>query len=54
MLSEASTIDEADRYEEKVILISDVSRAFFEAPATRRGTLTLPDEAVEEWEKGSG
>ena len=30
----------------KVVLISDVSRAFFEAPATRRIAVTLPDEAL--------
>ena len=52
MLSEASTIDEADRYEEKVILISDVSRAFFEAPATRKIAVTLPEEALNDEEKG--
>ena len=52
MLSEASTSDEAYRQEEKVILISDVSRAFFEAPATRKIAVALPDEALEEHEKG--
>ena len=40
--------------EEKVVLISDVSRAFLEAPATRKVAVTLPDEALEEWEKGKG
>ena len=52
MLSEAATIDEADRYEEKVILISDVSRAFFEAPATRKIAVALPEEALNDEEKG--
>ena len=52
MLSEASTIDEAYRQEEKVILISDVSRAFFEAPTTRKIAVALPEEALEEHEKG--
>ena len=37
-----------------MILISDVSRAFFEAPATRKIAVTLPEEALEPGEHGSG
>ena len=36
------------------MLVSDVSRAFFEAPATRNIAVTLPDEALAEAEKGQG
>ena len=35
-------------------LVSDVPRAFFEAPATRRTAVTLPEEALSEWEFGTG
>ena len=38
----------------KVMLVSDVSRAFFEAPATRSIAVTLPDEALAEAERGQG
>ena len=54
ILSETATVEGGAEAEDKVILISDVSRAFFEAPATRKVAVTLPDEALEEWEKGSG
>ena len=36
------------------MLVSDVSRAFFEAPATRNIAVTLPDEALAEAERGQG
>ena len=36
LLSEAASVDVAHRQEEKVVLISDVPRAFFDAPATRK------------------
>ena len=39
---------------EHVILVSDVSRAFFEAPTIRRIAVTLPQEALEEHEYGMG
>ena len=54
ILSETATVEGGAASEEKVVLISDVSRAFFAAPATRKVAVTLPDEALEEWEKGSG
>ena len=38
----------------KNVLVSDVSRAFFEAPASRKIAVTLPDEALPENEKGTG
>ena len=37
-----------------VILVSDVSRAFFEAPAVRKIAVTLPQEALEDHEQGMG
>ena len=37
-----------------VILVSDVSRAFFEAPAVRKIAVRLPPEALEEHEQGMG
>ena len=36
------------------MLISDVSRAFFEAPATRLIAVTLPEEALTQEEIGTG
>ena len=40
LVSEAGTIGE----EEKVIMINDVARAFFEANATRQMCIELPEE----------
>ena len=54
LMSEAATIEGDAKYEEKVMLVSDVSRAFFEAPATRNIAVTLPDEALAEAERGQG
>ena len=51
LLSEAATVEQTARDQEKVMLISDVSRAFFEAPATRKIAVALPDEALSEAEK---
>ena len=39
---------------DKVMLISDVSRAFFEAPAKRKVAVVLPDEAFEPGEEREG
>ena len=36
------------------MLVSDVSRAFFEAPTIRKIAVTLPEEALSETEKGWG
>ena len=47
LISEAATIDRGHRKGNKVILISDVSRAFFEAPAKRKVAVRLPQEALE-------
>ena len=41
-------------WEEKVLLISDVSRAFLEAPTTRKIAVTLPEEALTQDEIGRG
>ena len=46
LLSEAATVEHRTGDREKVMLVSDVSRAFFEAPATRKIAVTLPDEAL--------
>ena len=51
LLSEAATVEHQSDYQEKVMLVSDVSRAFFEAPATRKTAVTLPEEALSESEK---
>ena len=47
LLSEAATIRRGHRMGNKVALISDVSRAFFEAPARRKVAVILPTEALE-------
>ena len=52
LLSEAATVEYQAEHQEKVMLVSDVPRAFFEAPATRNIAVTLPDEASSEEEKG--
>ena len=52
LISEAATIDGSEKYDEQVMFVSDVSRAFFEAPATRNIAVTLPDEALTEAERG--
>ena len=47
LLSHAATFDhKAKKQEEKVILIADVSRAFFEAPMHRNVAVELPAEAL--------
>ena len=49
LVSEAATYTAED--ETKIIMINDVSRAFFEAKATRDICVELPSEAVSEREK---
>ena len=44
LVSEAASVEEEDKY----ILIADVSRAFFEAPAVRTVCVELPSEAFED------
>ena len=51
ILSEAATIDERSQKEDKVIMINDVARAFFEAPVKRDVCVELPEEALSEKEK---
>ena len=53
LISDAATIDMDNRKGTKVMLISDVSRAFFEAAARRKVAVLLPDEAMEEGEDKS-
>ena len=51
ILSHAATVDsKAKRHEEKVILIADVSRAFFEASMHRKVAVELPAGALAEEE----
>ena len=44
LISEASTGRHGERVEEKVIMINDVARAFFEAPVRRKICVELPEE----------
>ena len=44
LIGEAATIEDEH---EKVVMINDVSRAFFEAPARREVCIELPDEEFE-------
>ena len=50
LLSEAATRDQNGHFGRQVVLVSDVSRAFFEAPARRKVAVNLPEEALEEGE----
>ena len=51
-VSEAATMDRGQQ-EDKVIMVNDVARAFFEAPMTRELCVELPEEAKEgeDWAK---
>ena len=51
--SEAATMDRGQHQEEKVIMVNDVARAFFEAPMTRELCVELLEEAKdgEDWDK---
>ena len=44
LIHEAATIRNKDDQHSKVIMINDVARAFFEAPAVRQVCVELPDE----------
>ena len=50
LISEAATLDRGGRRGNRVMLISDVPRAFFEAPARRKVAVNLPEEALSEGE----
>lgn len=45
LISETATISEGAKGEEKVVMINDVARAFFEAPVRRTVCVELPAEA---------
>ena len=47
LISEAATIEEGGR-KEKIIMINDIARAFFEAKMSREVCVELPDEAKDE------
>ena len=53
LLSEAATVGPGEE-EEKVILLPDVSRAFFEAPVRRKVAVRLPEEAITKEERDRG
>ena len=42
IVHEAATIRQGEDIESKVIMVNDVSRAFFEAPAVRQVCVELP------------
>ena len=44
LIHEAATIRNKDDQHSQVIMINDVARAFFEAPAVRQVCVELPDE----------
>ena len=46
LISEAATMEEGGRQGTKVMLLADVSRAFFEAAARRKVAVILPEEAL--------
>ena len=50
LLSEAATLDSCGRQRDLVMLIADVSHAFFEADAKRKIAVKLPREALTEEE----
>ena len=50
LISDAATSDVGHGAGEKVIMVNDIARAFFEAPAKRAVCVELPAEALEEGE----
>ena len=46
LIHEAATIRKDEHMTSKVIMVNDVSRAFFEAPAVRQVCVELPTEDV--------
>ena len=52
LVSQAATITDGGRGEDKVLMVCDVARAFFEAKATRNMCVELPEEDLTEEEKG--
>ena len=52
LVHEAATIRQGEDMNSKVIMVNDVSRAFFEAPAVRQVCVELPAEAKDEKDKG--
>ena len=51
IVHEAATVDERKGKHNKVIMINDVARAFFEAKATRAICVELPSESLTEEDK---
>ena len=54
LISEAATVEEKDDVEGKTVLLADISRAFFEAPAVRQVCVELPGEAFENGQVSPG
>jgi hypothetical protein len=52
LISDAATVEEG--LEQKVVMINDVARAFFEAPMKRTVCVELPWEALTDEERASG
>ena len=50
LLSDAATLPDHDQQSDKVVMINDVARAFFEAPVRRMVCVELPPEAAGETE----
>ena len=48
-----SDVATQDEEEEKVFMINDVSRAFFEAPIKRNVCIELPEEVTDDSDSGS-
>ena len=48
LVSEAATVRSGEEPGSKVIMINDVARAFFEAPAVRQVCIELPTEDYNE------
>ena len=49
LLSEAATVDEGQ--DKKIMMINDVARAFYEAPATRNLCVEIPEECKTEQDR---
>ena len=49
LVHEAATVEGEEEEQEKVVMVNDVSRAFFEAKAIRKLCVELPSECPESW-----
>ena len=51
LVSDVATVEDGKPSEEKVLMICDVARAFFEAPVKRDMCIVLPKEDYNEYDK---